>query len=188
MREPKLKKNKTRFVPFGTNRRLECVGRSKVKIKAVAGAVLKTIAYVIRGVNESLLGRTDAVRLGIIEFHPEGLETIRRLTDTKKKPVPDVNQIVSGGMSQRQIDEKMEGICSEFSGLFVGLGRAQGVDPIHIVVDDSAKPVQKKRRPIPLKYVERFESLLDDLKTQGVVSSPLDHRLATNWIHNLVIA
>ena len=75
------------------------MGRSKVKIKAAAGAVLHTMAYVIRGVGESLLGRADAVSLGIIQFHPEGLDAVRRLTDTEKKPVPDVDQIVSGGIS-----------------------------------------------------------------------------------------
>ena len=40
-------------------------------------------------------------------------------------------------------------------------------------MDESIKPVQK-RRPVPLKYVERFEDLLDDLKSKGVVSGPLD--------------
>ena len=55
----------------------------------------------------------------------------------------------------------MKSIVEECSGLFVGLGRATGVEPIHIEIDDSVKPVQQKRRPIPLKYVDRFESLLD---------------------------
>ena len=50
------------------------------------------------------------------------------------------------------------------------------------------KPVQQKRRPIPLKYIKSFDSLLDDLKAQGVESGPLDHRSATGWIHNPVIA
>ena len=63
-----------------------------------------------------------------------------------------------------------------------------GVEPIHIEVDESIKPVQQKRRPVPLKYVERFEDLLDDLESKGVVSGPLDHKSATGWIHNPVIA
>ena len=55
-------------------------------------------------------------------------------------------------------------------------------------MNKSVKPVEQKRRPIPLKYVERFEDLLDDLKSKGVVSGPLDHKSAMGWIHNPVIA
>ena len=36
--------------------------------------------------------------------------------------------------------------------------------------------------------MERFEDLLDDLKSKGVVSGPLDHKSTTGWIHNPVIA
>ena len=50
------------------------------------------------------------------------------------------------------------------------------------------KPVQQKRRPIPLKYIKSFDSLLDDLKAQGVESGPLDNRSANGWIYNPVIA
>ena len=56
-----------------------------------------------------------------------------------------------------------------------------------IEIDETVKLVQQKRRPIPLKYVERLESLLDDLTAKGVISSPLDHKSATGWIHNPVI-
>ena len=41
---------------------------------------------------------------------------------------------------------------------------------------------------MPLKYVERFETLLDDLESKGVVLGPLDHKSATGWIHNPVTA
>ena len=49
-RNPKLKKNKQKFVPFGTNGKLECIGRSKAVLEAKAGAKIKTMVYVIRGV------------------------------------------------------------------------------------------------------------------------------------------
>ena len=42
--DPKLKKNKCKFLPFGTYCRLEYIGRSKIKSKAVAGDYLKTIS------------------------------------------------------------------------------------------------------------------------------------------------
>ena len=84
-------------------------------------------------------------------------------------------------MKQNEIDEKMTDIVDEFKDFFVGLGRAKRVDPIHLEIDETMKLGQQKRRPILLKYVERFESLLDDL------TSPLDHESATGWIHNPII-
>ena len=48
LRVPKLKKNKRRFIPFGTNGRLECIRRSKVKITAAAGSSVKTKVYIIK--------------------------------------------------------------------------------------------------------------------------------------------
>ena len=188
-RDPLLKRNDRKFVPFGTDGKLECIGRSKATLEATAGAKVTTIVYIIRGVSENLLGKSDAVKLGIVEFRPDGAaEKVRMLSETLKKTIPMADEIVSAGMSQAEIDDKMEMIANEHKDLFEGFGRITGVDPIHIEVDESIKPVQQKRRPIPLKYVERFEDLLDDLKSKGVVSGPLDHKSATGWIHNPVIA
>ena len=75
----------------------------------------------------------------------------------------------------------------EFPTLFSELGRITGVNPIYNKIDNSVKPVQQKRQTIPLKYVDRFKGLLDELSARGVVSGPLDHRSSTRWIHNPVI-
>ena len=113
------------------------------------------MVYVIKDVSECLLGKKDAETLGIVELRPEGkAESVRKLSQTLKETVPKDGQIVSGKMTQSQIDTEMESIVGEFKGLFEGFGRATGVEPIHIEVDDSITPVQQKRRPIPLKYVE----------------------------------
>ena len=71
-KEPRLKRNKRKFVPFGTDGRLECIGRSKAFLEAKAGAKIKTMVYIIRGVSECLLGKSDAEKLGIVEFRPNG--------------------------------------------------------------------------------------------------------------------
>ena len=161
-RDPKLKITRRKFVPFGSNEKLECIGRSKALLVAEAGASINTDIYIIRGVSECLLGKTDAVKLGIVTFRPEGAaQEVRKLSETLKKTIPEAGQVVSSGMNQLDIDDKMESIAYELSGLFEGFGRVTGVDPIHIEVDESVKPFQQKRRPIPLKYVERFENLLD---------------------------
>ena len=92
-------------------------------LEAKAGAKLKTMVYVIRGVSECLLGKTDAVRLGIVKFRPEGAaEEVRKLSETYKKAIPESGQVISGGLTQSEIDDKIESIVKDFSGLFVGLG------------------------------------------------------------------
>ena len=71
--------------------------------------------------------------------------------------------------------------------MFLGLGRVTGIDPIHIEIYNSVRQIQHKRMTIPLKYFNRFESVLDKLSIREVVSGPLDHKSATGWIHYLVI-
>ena len=66
-------------------------------LESEAGAKLKTIAYEIGGVSQYLLGKTDAVKLGIVELCPEGGETIRKLSETFKKTIPEAGQVVSRG-------------------------------------------------------------------------------------------
>ena len=84
----------------------------------------------------------------------------------------------------------MQNLFHKYKDLFSSdgrIGRAINTEPVHIEVDDSIEPVQQKRRPIPLQYIERFEKLLDQLKENGVVSGPLGSEWARGWIHNPVI-
>ena len=84
------------------------------------------------------MGKSDAVKLGIVEFRPEGAaEKVRKLSENLKKTIPIASQVVSAGMSQLEIDDKMEMIIKEHNELFEGFGRITGVDPIHIDVDES---------------------------------------------------
>ena len=116
-----LKKNRVRFKPFGDNGKLNCIGRSKVHLEAKAGAKIDSMVYVIKDVSECLLGKKDAERLGIVELRPEGkAESVRKLSQTLKETVPKDGQIVSGEMTQSQIDWEMESIVGEFKGLFNG--------------------------------------------------------------------
>ena len=48
---------------------------------------------------ESLLGRVNPVKLGIVEFHLEGSSLVRKLTISQKEAVPGPKEIVSRGMS-----------------------------------------------------------------------------------------
>ena len=58
---------------------------------------------------------------------------------------------------------------------------------MHIEVDNSVKPVQQKRRPIAIHYLDKFKEHIEELHRAGVVSGPLTSESARGWIHNVVI-
>ena len=113
--------------------------------------------------------KNNAVRLWRVEFYSKGVEYIRKLSITLKV-VPEAGQIVSRGQTLAEIYVEMESIVKDFYGLLVDLGQGTGVEPIHIDVDNSIRLFQLKRRPVPLKYVERFEFQLDNSEAKEVVS------------------
>ena len=61
------------------------------------------------------------------------------------------------------------------------------VEPVHIEVDERIKPVQQKKQPIALHYVDKFKAHLEELKKAHMVSGPLKSESARGWIHNVVI-
>ena len=176
LRKPKLKKARKRFIPYGTNQRLVCLGRSKVSLEVEAGARITTIAYVMRGTDsESLLGRVDAKKLGVVSIDLKGAGEVVRSVEERHQ-------------QQEQGDpQRMQVLVEEYPQLFQGIGKAVGVEPIHVYVDESVTPIQQKRRPIPIHYVERFKDLLEELKDKGVVTGPLSQENSLGWIHNPVI-
>ena len=88
------------------------------------------------------------------------------------KETPKKQGIVSGGQTQEQIDERMKQIRDKFPNVFKGIGKAK-VEPIHIERDPKCRPVQQKRRPIPIHYKEKLREHLEELKEDGVISGPL---------------
>ena len=117
-----MKKSNRKFRPFGTAVNLECLGCSKVNIRAEAGAVIRIMVYVICGVEENLLGREDAERLGLIKIDRKGAreEQVRKITQFLKERDLPAGSIVSGGETQDRIDETMAGIKKKCSKLFSG--------------------------------------------------------------------
>ena len=102
-----------------------------------------------------------------------------------QKPDPKI-RAQSTGQGQREIEEQMEQIIRPHEQVFTGIGVAK-VDPVHIEIDKSVKPVQQKRRPIALHYMEKFKEHIEELHRAGVVSGPLKSESAGGWIHNVVI-
>ena len=71
----KLRKNCTRFVPYGTNRALPVLGKARVMLQCEEGMRIYTTVYVVAGQTENLLGERDVVALGILSIKPgEGWE------------------------------------------------------------------------------------------------------------------
>ena len=71
-RKVKLKVNRTKFRPFGTNYSLPILGHTKCRLKAICGQEIRTLVYVVAGETESLLGLKDAQALGIVNINLEG--------------------------------------------------------------------------------------------------------------------
>ena len=106
------------------------------KLKNEVGGQHTTEIYVVDGEQESLLGREDAITLGILNFNPKGtnaavlekedsegqkepqyIEKLGKITPEIKKEVIKEG-IVSGGQTQQQIDADMENIVKEFAHVF----------------------------------------------------------------------
>ena len=94
------------------------------------------------GGEESLLGKEDALALGIIHLDKIGtnnkagakvpervrVEKLGRITpQIKEEPIKE--GVVSGGQTQEEIDADMEKLVEEFQHMFEGMGQAK-VDPI----------------------------------------------------------
>ena len=91
-----------------------------------------------------------------------------------------------GGEEQVVIDKNVKEIVNKYEQLFTGIGRAK-VEPVHIDVDPAVKPIQQKRRPMAIHYVDKFKAHIEELQAAGVVSGPLGSDHAKGWISNPVI-
>ena len=70
-----IKPTHVRFRPYGTNKTLKCYGEINSTIKTNSGATQKTTAYIVEGHQaEPLLGKEDAVNLGILVINKDGKE------------------------------------------------------------------------------------------------------------------
>ena len=102
----KLKKNRIRFVLYGTKQTLPMLGRAKVTLQCEEGKKVNTTVYVVAGQIENLLGERDSVALGILKIKPRGdkpsQERVRYITEVKKRAVPTIGKI-SGGQTQAEI-------------------------------------------------------------------------------------
>ena len=173
----KIKKCRVRFTPYQTQDTLQTLGWTKAVLRAAGGTEVNTIVYMVKGSGQSLLGLKDGEELGIIKINPKGhtdqQQMVRQLATYNKEQGAKTG-IASGGHTQEQIMASMFETTARFPELFTGVGRAK-VEPIHIYMDPSVKPIQQKQRKVALHFQQRLREHLDELQVAGVLlglSSP----------------
>ena len=79
-------------------------------MKAEAGATIRSMVYVIRGIEQLLLGLEDAKRLGIIRMNMRGasqqVDTVARLERVVKQPAVKTG-VVLGGQTPEIINREL---------------------------------------------------------------------------------
>ena len=79
-RECELEATNIQFRPYGTAQNLPVIGKAKMKLKVGNGAEIETDCYINNDdKEESLLGESDTIRLGIIEINTQGPRKRSRL-------------------------------------------------------------------------------------------------------------
>ena len=190
-----LTKAKIKFRPYGTNMHLPVRGRTKVQLRAKAGALITTYVYVMDDDSEtSLLGKRDAQRLGIVKIDLRGEKTEVKLEgEAKSDPCRRLKQTKMSDLkkertkvNQEQVDDDMKRLVSQFSDVFDGIGKYRG-EPVKIQMDDNIKPDIQAPRRIPLHYLEPLKQHLKELVENDVIEGPLTEEEEGSWISNLVI-
>ena len=123
----KFVKTSKRFRPYGTSYHLPIKGKALVTLTAERGATIETWAYVVDDRKEhSLLGESDAMRLGIVKLDLKGgsEEVVKKVDYLRKTDV-------KGGERPAIISEineiEMEKIRQEFSDVFSDVtGKVKG--------------------------------------------------------------
>ena len=170
-----------------------------MRLTNTKGKIIKSRVYVTEGEEESLLGKEDAKRLGILKLDPEGEDPedeVNRLKTVMPEVLrcitPEILQdektkgVVSGGKTQAEIDKDMEAIAAKYAGVFEGMGRAK-VDPINIQIQDDAVPIAQGKQPIPIQFQDAVRKKLQYMVENDLIEGPLPAKECKGRIHNMVI-
>ena len=183
-----MRHTSVKFRPYSTNMTVPLLGSMDLKLTNNRGKTHLTRVYVKKGQEESLLGKEDAIALGLLKLSKDGDypdEPVRCITtETLHDLIKDGE--VSGGQTQAQIDPVMEEILEGNKEIFQGMGRAK-VPPIHIQVKEDAVPIIQGKRPIPIQLREATLKKLKELKDHDLIEGPLDTKDCTGWVTNMVV-
>ena len=181
----KFVKTSKRFRPYGTAYHLPIKGKAWMTLTAERGAKIETWVYVMDDKKEqSLLGESDAVRLGIVKLDLKGAtdEIVNRVMYTPKDKPTFYN-----GETQKAIDKDMGDLIKDFPDVFSDkTGKFKG-KPIKIQVNENAMPVIQPARRIPLQYTDRLEAELKRMIDEGIIEGPIAMEEPGTFLSNLVI-
>ena len=181
--QTELVKTSKGFRPYGTAYKLPIIGRAHVELTAEAGASIRTWVYVVKDKKEqSLLGKNDGERLGIIKLNPQGAtaEVVNRLTH-----IPKTEQLSTEAFEE---DPRMsDAFISEFPQLFSNkTGKFKG-DPIKIHVKADAVPVIQAARRIPMHYLNPTKREIEHMLNEDIIEGPINIEKPGTFLSNLVI-
>ena len=185
----KFVKTLKHFRPYGTKYQLPIKGKARVTLTAERGAKIDTWVYVVNDKREqSLLGESDAVRLGIVKLDLKGSteEVIRRVSYIPKPDPPSIG-IVSGNETQEEINKRMKAMISQFPSVFTDVtGKFQG-EPIKIQLKLDTSPVIQPPCRVPMHYWERLRQELEKMKEEDIIEGPITIEEPGTFLSNLVI-
>ena len=125
-------KTRFRFQLYGTDNCLSVRGRAKVQLRAKAGFTIATYMFLNDSDRDSsLLGKEDAVRLGIVtvnlagsanEIDQEGCGVDQRVNRLKMLTLQDL-QIETSSKQNDNTEDKMKKIVQEYPELFGRVGK-----------------------------------------------------------------
>ena len=164
----RLVKTSKRFRPYGTQYLLPIIGRAHVHLQAQNGASIKTWVYIVKDKKEQcLLGKSDAIRLGIVKIDLAGaekeIEVVNRIT-----PIVKDNKI------EQSPPFDVESLINSLPELFSDkTGKYNGA-PIPIQMPPKYYTRTKPERRIPLHYKERYLLELQRMIDEDIIEGPIE--------------
>ena len=155
-----LVKTKMRIKPYGSRRRIRCVGYYVGPVR-YGEEIANVGLYVVKGDAEALLSGSASEALGIISFH--GNQHVRR-TEEAECPIQQV-------------------YMSQFPSVFSGVGKMNNVK-VKFHVDPSIPPMACPKKTIPYHLQPRLDKQIAIMEGEGVIE---DHEGPAPWISNLVL-
>ena len=153
------------------------------------GAQIETWVYVVDDKKEqSLLGKENAMRLGIVTIQLNGAkeEVVHQISSVQKQPTPP-GEIVSGEETQEQIDQNMQELVHQFPDVFTDkTGKFDGKH-IKIQISEDVTPIIQPSRKIPMHYLERTKAEISKMLEENIIEGPLEVEEPGTFIRNLVI-
>ena len=157
-----LVKTKMRIKPYGSKKRIRCVGYYVGPIR-YGEEIANVGMYVVKGNVEPLLSGPASEALGVISFH--GDIGVRRSGSDEVDPAIQVYMI-------------------KYPSIFTGVGKMKGVK-VKFHIDHTVPPVACPIKPVPYHVQPKLDRAIQKMEEAGVVE---DHEGPAPWLSNLVLA